>query len=340
MAFQLPKPEPAEIRVGAERVCETVAAAAADAKPFFIGRNGTVELETLFFWFVSRRGREPKPYPARLKETMARNAGVWPATEESLDAWGAAYASALGDLNGLAAGWWEPYRNVEASLLAHLAPQAFTTPLRSLEPYYVEPARRWTRHLAGRTVAVVTSFGATVERQVDMPDAAGRIWASVEDPGSILPPTTTWRAVRTYYSPALAPDGHAGWPPAVRNWQEAVDWTVGRVKATGATVAIIGCGGLGMLIGAKLRAVGMSAFVLGGATQVLFGIRGARWANHGVIAGFWNKWWVWPDATETPNSAVTVEGGCYWAPRAVANAVPKIDSEATSVAGYETADGE
>jgi hypothetical protein len=334
----LPRSTTWEINLGAERVCEAVAAATAE-KPFFIGRNGTVELETLFYWFVNRRGPEPKPYPERIAVTMARNAGVWPATNASLDAWAASYADALGALNGLAAGWYEPYRNVEESLLDTFAPTAFKTPLRSLEPYYVEPAKRWTRALAGRTVAVVTSFGTTVERQVEMPDAAVKLWSSVAEPDTILPPTTTWRAVRTYYSPALATDGHAGWPAAVRSWQEAVDWTVERVKATGATVAIIGCGGLGMIIGARLRAAGMSAFVLGGATQVLFGIRGARWANHSVISGFWNKWWVWPDRAETPNAAVTVEGGCYWSPK-TASAVAKIDSDAASVTDYETAEDE
>ncbi len=330
----LPRLTPEDINYGAERICETVTAA--NGVPFFIGRNGTVELETLFHWFVHRRGTgTQKPYPAHLKVTMARNAGVWPATDESLDAWGTAYAAALGSVDGLAAGWYEPYRNVEASLLAHLAPVAFTTPLRSLEPYYVEPSKRWTRALEDRTVAVVTSFGATVERQMDVPDAATKIWSNVGAPETILPPTTTWRAVRTYYSPDVAPDGHAGWPPAVRNWQEAVDWTVRRVQATGASAAIIGCGGLGMIVGAKLRATGISAFVLGGATQVLFGIKGSRWSTHAVISGFWNRWWVWPSRTETPNGAGNVEGACYWAPNGV-----KIDEEVATDAGYETAQDE
>ncbi len=306
----LPRPTPEEINYGAE----TVAATVRRETPFFIGRNGTVELETLFFWYIHRRNCSSpcKPYPLQLKATMARNAGVWPATDETMDAWASDYAAAISAVDGLAAGWYEPYRNIEGSLLAALAPTAFTTPLRSLEPYYVEPSKRWTQGLAGKTVAVVTSFADSVTQQMDMPDAVNKLWASITDPATVLPPTTTWRAVRTYYSPAVAPDGHAGWPPSVRNWREAVDWTVRRVQATGATVAIIGCGGLGMCIGAKLRAAGISAFVLGGATQVLFGIRGARWASHSVISSFWNRWWVWPSRSETPNGAVGVEGGCYW----------------------------
>lgn len=327
----LPRPTPEEINYGAETVSTTVAT----TKPFFIGRNGTVELETLFFWYIHRRLAAPtrKPYPPQLKATMARNAGVWPATDESMDAWATDYAAALKAIDGLAAGWYEPYRNVEGSLLAALAPTAFTVPLRSLEPYYVEPSKRWTAGLAGKTVAVVSSFADSITKQLDMPDASVKIWGSVAEPATLMPPTTAWRAVRTYYSPSVATDGIAGWPPAVRDWSEAVDWTVRRVQATGATVAIIGCGGLGMLVGAKLRAAGISAFVLGGATQVLFGIRGARWATHPVISAFWNRWWVWPTREETPSGALQVEGGCYWS-----SAAPtKIDKE-ESLDGYQTAE--
>jgi hypothetical protein len=305
----LPRPTPEEIERGAQRICETVAG----SEPFFIGRNGTIELEALFYWMAYRLGRQPKPYPSRIAFQMATNAGVWPATDESLDAWAVAYATALGKLDGLAAGWYEPHRNLEETILQQNAPGAFTTPLRSLEPYYAPPAKRWTRHLAEKTVAVVTSFADTAEKQLHK--GAATIWSNVAEPDTVLPPTTTWRTVRTYYSPALAPDGHAGWPPSVRNWREAVDWTVGRVMATGATIAIIGCGGLGILIGAELRAAGISAFVLGGATQVLFGIRGGRWATHPIISGFWNSAWVWPDATETPSRASAVEAACYWDPK-------------------------
>jgi predicted dienelactone hydrolase len=69
---------------------------------------------------------------------------------------------------------------------------------------------------------------------------------------------------------------------------------------------------LGMLIGAALRSSGKVVIVMGGATQVLFGICGARWISHPVIRSFWNSEWVWPSASETPAGAGKIEGGCYW----------------------------
>ena len=67
-----------------------------------------------------------------------------------------------------------------------------------------------------------------------------------------------------------------------------------------------------MLIGSELKQRGVIAIVLGGATQVLFGIKGMRWATHSVISEFWNEAWVWPKQSETPLGASSIEGACYW----------------------------
>lgn len=315
----LPRATPEEIDWGADAICEAVTGAA----PFFIGRNGTIELEALFYWFTHRKSEPRKPYPPRILDTLSKNAGVWPATESAADAWATAYADALGATTGLAAGWYAPYRNTEETLLQIFAPQAFTTPLRSLEPYYVEPGRRWTRHLAGKRVAIVSSFAESIELQVSK--GPQRVWARLSEPDTILPPTTSWFPVRTYYSPPIAgsPTASCAWPnDSVSNWRDAVEWTTNRVRATEAQVAIIGCGGLGMIIAKRLKAHGISAFVLGGATQVLFGIKGRRWEDHSVISGFWNNAWIWPKATEIPSGAGAIEGGCYWGPVAASERPP------------------
>jgi hypothetical protein len=54
------------------------------------------------------------------------------------------------------------------------------------------------------------------------------------------------------------------------------------------------------------------AIVLGGAIQVLFGIKGRRWKTHEVISKFWNDDWIYPKPEETPQGARDIEGGCYW----------------------------
>jgi glycine/D-amino acid oxidase-like deaminating enzyme len=87
---------------------------------------------------------------------------------------------------------------------------------------------------------------------------------------------------------------------------------VAQVLETGSRIALIGCGGLGMLIAHELKQHGIIAIVLGGALQVLFGIKGNRWKNHAVISQLWNEDWVYPLEEETPRGAEEIEGGCYW----------------------------
>jgi len=270
-------------------------------KPFFVGRNGTIELQVIDFW--NRFRMNGKSYPAVFKDTLQKNAGIFPATEDSLDAWCKEYVEGLALLEITAAGWYKPLEAVEDKMLGICAPKAARCPLRSLEPYYVGADLQWTAGLAGKKVCVVSSFAHTMQTQVKK-----NIW-----PGGLLPKNVEWSFVRTGYSPALAA-GHAScnWPYPIRTWQEAVDYVVGEVIKSGAELSLIGCGGLGMIIGARLKARGISAIVLGGAIQILFGIKGKRWATHDVISKFWNEEWVWPSADEVPAWSVLVEGGCYW----------------------------
>jgi hypothetical protein len=193
----------------------------------------------------------------------------------------------------------------EDILLNTFCPDAFRTPLRSLEPYYVEPELHWTQFLAGKRVAVVSSFAKTIELQASKSD----IWP---DSDTVLPPTVNWIPIRAYYPPSISMGDSTSWPAGVTNWSDAASLLVEKVRSSGATVALIGCGGLGMIVGARLKRLGISVIILGGAIQVLFGIKGLRWKTHSVISKFWNESWVWPGASETPTGALKIEGGCYW----------------------------
>ena len=79
-------------------------------------------------------------------------------------------------------------------------------------------------------------------------------------------------------------------------------------------IAIIGCGAYGMPLAAMLKKAGKQAIHLGGATQLLFGIKGRRWEENypSKIATFFNEYWVYPAESEKPKNASTVEMGCYW----------------------------
>ena len=280
-------------------------------QPFFIGRNGSTEMELLTYWLY--KTANGLPWPPELMAKIQRYSGVWPPTQDAIEEWATTYLASLRELDGLAAGWYAPYAPTETRILDEYAPQAFRTPLRSLEPYYVEPKLRWSQHLANKRVAVISSFADSIYTQYTAETPMSKtVWSSVKEPETLMPGSIVLMPIRTYFPDTISAGDRTSWPRGVESWKDAVDFIVKQTKALKPDVALIGCGGLGMIIAAELKRAGISAIVLGGAIQVLFGIKGSRWANHDIISKFWNQHWIWPSISETPSAAGSIEGGCYW----------------------------
>jgi hypothetical protein len=293
-----------EIEQGAEEIIKAIKQALQRKEGLLVGRNGTIELETLFFKLFQSKPQQP--YPSAYQRQMELNAGIFPPTQVSLDRWIFSMTEAIRNCDVLVAGWYKPLEQQEVALLENMNKYAPRIPLRSLEPYYVEPSKRWTNLLRGQKVAIVNAFAETAVNQVKNRE---EIWPVATD--SLLPEDTEWIPIRTGYSPSLA-EGSAGWPSDIQSWDVAIQFLVRQIKESGARIALIGCGALGMVLGSELKKHGIIAIVMGGALQVLFGIKGNRWASHSVIQHFWNDAWVYPSAKETPNGAWRIENGCYW----------------------------
>lgn len=77
-------------------------------------------------------------------------------------------------------------------------------------------------------------------------------------------------------------------------------------------IAIIGCGAYGLPLAVRIKHMGRKAVHMGGAHQLLFGIRGARWDNNEFLKPFYNEYWTRPSQSERPKNAERVEGACYW----------------------------
>jgi len=61
-----------------------------------------------------------------------------------------------------------------------------------------------------------------------------------------------------------------------------------------------------------IKSLGKKAVHLGGATQILFGIKGKRWEERSDFKQLFNKYWIRPLETEKPINYKKIEGGCYW----------------------------
>lgn len=84
------------------------------------------------------------------------------------------------------------------------------------------------------------------------------------------------------------------------------------MEAVDLDVCIIGAGAYGLPLAAHAKKVGRIAIHLGGATQVLFGIRGRRWDDNKIISKSYNEHWTHPKPGETPRHHKKVEGGVHW----------------------------
>jgi hypothetical protein len=254
-----------------------------------IGRNGTIELEQMIFYNESRRS------------ILEMNAGIFP--ETIIPKWREMSIDATSEADILATGWYEPLKEAEHEALKEWNCKAIQIPLRSLEPYYVLTEERWTNLLKGQTVSVVSCFTETMKSQVPNLDKLF--------PSEVVPSDIKWNWVQTGHPPKLA-EGVNEWLSEIKSSIEAVDWIVSKVVEQGSRFALIGCGGIGMLVAEKLKQRGVIAILLGGAIQVLFGIKGKRWEKHSIISKFWNEFWVSPSEYERPARSSAIEGGCYW----------------------------
>jgi len=78
-------------------------------------------------------------------------------------------------------------------------------------------------------------------------------------------------------------------------------------------VALLGCGGYGLpLVNYIKNTKKRSAIYVGGALQILFGIKGLRWDNMPQINKFYNSSWVRPAEEEKIIGLEKVEEGCYY----------------------------
>lgn len=260
-------------------------------KPFFVGRFGANELsaiKTFDFEVKSKYGKALK--------YLSTGAGFFPPTIEGGIKFKDLMISSIPllDIVGI---WLLPFEkyylkkyaenNIESACLFDLEPWSF-------------PCYPWSAALKGKKVLVVHPFAETILKQYKKRDM-------LFNGTNILPEfdLKVFKAVQT-----IAGERDLRF----ETWFDALDWMSDEIVKLDFDIAIVGCGAYGFPLSARIKAMGKQVIHLGGATQLLFGIKGKRWEDKDYlyVNRFFNEYWVFPSDMEKPKRASEVEGACYW----------------------------
>ena len=226
-------------------------------------------------------------------QRMNTCAGFFPTTDEITFKFGALMVESS-DFVDMAALY---YAKGEEYMLKKYAKDVVPVHNRAIEPWYT-PDAPWTAALKGKRVLVIHPFDQTIRSQ----------YARREKlfPGTDILPEFELCTLKAVQTIAGQKDER------FETWFDALDYMYKEALKIDFDVAILGCGAYGLPLAAKLKKAGKQAVHLGGATQLLFGIKGARWDNMPHIAKLYNECWVRPSDADKPRDAQKVEGGCYW----------------------------
>jgi hypothetical protein len=163
--------------------------------------------------------------------------------------------------------------------------------LNSLSP---ENGEIWLSELEGKKILVIHPMAELIEQQYNT--VREKIW-----PGKrILPKYEKLSTIKSVNSI----NGNCDFA----SWFDALTFMKNEIDNVDFDVALLGCGAYGFPLAAYIKGKGKKAVHIGGALQLLFGIKGKRWE----FAPFINEYWVSPRPQDRPKGFENVEGGCYW----------------------------
>tara|TARA_R110002020_G_scaffold91560_2_gene222276 strand:+ start:7535 stop:8482 length:948 start_codon:yes stop_codon:yes gene_type:complete len=284
-----------------EEVANYIAKKIEEGGPFFVARLGANEFNCISGYVQGKKKglSKYKKYITSELDCYDLNdeiitqtyecAGVFPPTNTIFEKFAELSLNDLKDVDML--GVWLKEDNLLKKQLA----TKIRIPLKDIEPYYHE--HPWSKALAGKDVLVIHPFAKSILSQY------GKQALLFQNKDTL--PKFNLKVIQSVQS-------IAGQPTPFLDWFEALEHMKNEIDNTKFDIAIIGCGAYGLSLGAHIKRTGKQAIHMGGATQLLFGIRGKRWDEHPTISKMYNEHWIRPLSEETPKDKNKVEDGCYW----------------------------
>lgn len=245
-------------------------------RPIFISRFGSIELSTLINY-----GKEI--YPKELRNLMRTNTGFFPVTNRNLDNFCKTYFESIKqiDIIGVC------FNDGEAKIMTEYAPEAHFVELGCLNSFLFN--NPYTQFLKGKKVLVIHPFVNTINQQYNIRE-------KLFQDSDVLPEFK----IHIITPPQTIADNTNGYI----SWFEGLEDTYRKIDKVDFDIALIGAGAYGLPIGAYIKSKGKTAIHIGGALQLLFGIKGSRWVNNNDhVTRLFNENWTYPLETDTPHNS-------------------------------------
>ena len=163
---------------------------------------------------------------------------------------------------------------------------------RTVEPFIGRDG--WSRYLKGKRVVVVSPFCKEIRQQFRQHE---KIW---DDP-NVLPDFELITVDSVWFEGDSRDTRFA-------NWFDALEFLYNSVMKNNFDVALLGCGSFGFPLASMIKNGGKQAIHIGGALQIMFGVKGRRWDDY----GYYNDYWIRPEVRVTKGDMKMSDNGCYW----------------------------
>ncbi len=260
-------------------------------KPCMICRFGSTELSIIYEYYIRGGKYKNLIWDQNIKSEISKQSGFYPTTDKMISKFSKEFIDYLKDIDFLGV-WYKPGEDV---MVKEFIKKAYLAPLQSIEPFYFD--NPWSKALEGKNVLVIHPFAESIEKQY-------KVHSKLFLNTAVLPKFNLQviEALQTLGTSLKKFD----------TWFDSLDYMCKEIEKRDFDVAIIGAGAYGLPLAAFVKHIGKQAIHMGGATQILFGIKGKRWDNNKEVSKLYNENWVRPLDKETPSIENQLEDGCYW----------------------------
>lgn len=261
-------------------------------KPFFIGRVGSTELETIcnYKYFTGRINGTDTPYTNNITDMLCSWCGFFPPEHNLMDRFCEMYIEKIKEADLLWCMWQSRF---EDKLFKDCCPDTKLS-LYDDTGFPIYEPEPWTSTLEGKKVLVIHPFETSIKTNYANKDLLFENKKFMPDFELI-----TLKAVQT-----LADNKKTKY----KDWFEALESMKKQMEQINFDIALIGAGAYGFPLGAYAKQLGRQALHIGGMLQLYFGIRGRHYDQF----NYHNEYWTRPLEEEKPEGFEKVEAGRYW----------------------------